>query len=228
MPIVQLQYKDRVISRHRVAPGGSLTIGRHPESDVVIDNAAVSGKHAKIDGLEGGYFITDLKSTNGTFINSVMITTCQLKHGDSIVIGRHRLLFGYARGETRPERELAPLDKTMVMDVDRRKATASDAEVSAYLSILKGGSGEIPLTKKVTKLGKDPACDIVVAGFGVGKVALTISKMPKGYQINYVSGFKRPKVNGEPLKTSLKLREFDVVDIGTSRIQFIFRESLLM
>lgn len=228
MPVVQLQYKDRVISRHRVEPGGTLTIGRHPESDVVIDNAAVSGKHAKIDGLEGGYFITDLKSTNGTFLNSLMITTCQLKHGDNIVIGRHRLIFGYTKGETRPERELAPLDKTVVMDAHRQRADLPAAEISAYLSVLKGGSGEIPLTKKVTKVGKDPACDIVVAGFGVGKVALTISKMPKGYQVNYVSGLKRPRVNGESLKTSLKLREFDTVDIGTTRIQFVYRESLLM
>ncbi len=228
MPVVQLQYKDRVISRHRVEPGGTLTIGRHPESDVVIDNAAVSGKHAKIDGLEGGYFITDLKSTNGTFINSQMISTCQLKHGDSIVIGRHRLVFGYARGETRPERELAPLDKTMVMDSARQRASVPVAEINAYLSILKGGGGEIPLTKKVTKIGKDSACDVVVAGFGVGKVSLTISKMPKGFQVNYVSGFKRPRINGEPLRTSLKLREFDTLDIGSTRIQFVYRESLLM
>ncbi|WP_300667138.1 FHA domain-containing protein [Desulfoluna sp.] len=228
MPVVQLQFKDRVISRHRVEPGGSLTIGRHPESDVVIDNAAVSGKHAKIDGLEGGYFITDLKSTNGTVINRTMITTCQLKHGDSILIGRHQLIFGYARGETRPERELAPLDKTVVMDVGRQQPSGSSAELNAYLSILKGGSGDIPLTKKVTKIGKDPACDIVVPGFGVGKISMTISKMPKSFLINYISGFKRPRVNGEPLRTSVKLREFDTVEIGTTRLQFVFRESLFM
>jgi len=228
MPVVQLQYKDRVISRHRVEAGGSLTIGRHPESDVVIDNAAVSGKHAKIDGLEGGYFITDLKSTNGTFLNSMMITTSQLKHGDSIVIGRHRLLFGYAKGEARPEKESAPLDKTVLMDAGRHRASVPSADVNAYLSVLKGGNGEIPLTKKVTKVGKDPVCDIVVAGFGVGKVSFTISKMPKGFQVNYISGFKRPRVNGEPLKTSLKLREFDTVDIGATRIQFVYRESLFM
>ena len=228
MPVVQLQYKDRVISRHKVNVGGALTIGRHPESDVVIDNGSVSGRHAKIDGLEGGYFITDLKSTNGTFLNSRMISTSPLKHGDSVVIGRHQLIFGYAKGEARPEVGLGPLDKTVIIDSSRQMGEVPGLEVNAYLSLLKGGSGEFPLTKKVTKIGKDSGCDIVAQGFGVGGVSLTISKMPKGYQVNYVSGFKRPKVNGEPLKTSAKLREFDTLDIGSTRLQFVYRESLNM
>ena len=226
MPVVQLQYKDRVISRHKVNTGGALTIGRHPESDVVIDNGAVSGRHAKIDGLEGGYFITDLKSTNGTFLNSRVISTSLLKHGDSVGIGRHQLIFGYAKGEARPEGGQGPLDKTVIIDSSRQMGAVPGLEVNAYLSILKGGSGEVSLSKKVTKIGKDPGCDIVAQGFGVGRVSLTISKMPKGYQVNYVSGFKRPKVNGEPLKTSAKLREFDTLDIGSTRMQFVYRESL--
>lgn len=227
MPVVQLQYKDRVISRHRVESGGSLTIGRHPESDVVIEDGSVSANHARIDGLEGGYFITDLKSIDGTFINSMMVSTCQLKHGDSIVIGCHRLIFSYAKGDARPGRAQASLGKSMVMDSDRQR-TSPGFEVNAYLSILKGGSGDVPLTMEVTKVGKDPSCDIVARGFGVGKVSLTVSKMTQGFQANYIGGFKRPKVNGEPLKTSVKLREFDTVDIGSIRIQFIYRESLLM
>lgn len=226
MPVLQLQYRDRVINRIKVEQGLSLTIGRHPENDVVIDNGAVSSRHAKVDGLDGGYFITDLESTNGTFVNSVMVKTCQLRHGDSIVVGRHRILFGYAKGEDRPDKAPEELDKTVVIDAKRPKSTTFHPQINAYLSILKGGSGEIPLTAKVTKIGKDPTCDIHTSGFGVGKVALSISKMPRGYEISYVSGLKKPRINGEPLKAAVKLREFDTIDVGGMRLQFIYRDSL--
>ena len=113
-----------------------------------------------------------------------------------------------------------------MIDAERPKSSGFQPQINAYLSILKGGSGDIPLTGKVTKIGKDPACDIHISGFGVGKVALSISKMPRGYQASYVGGFKKPRINGEPLKESAKLREFDTIDVGAMRLQFIYRESL--
>ena len=223
MPVVQLQYQDQVISRHRVEPGGVLTIGCHPESDVVIDNGAVSRTHAKIDGLEDGYFITDLKSTNGTFLNGRMILTSPLHHGDSVLIGCHRLIFGYAKGEPRPERLNTTLDKTM--DSGRQRALAHESEANACLSILEGGSGEILLKVTEVQVGKDSTCDLVVQGFGVGRVSFTISMLPKGFQANYIGGFRRPKVNGVPLRHSVRLREFDTIDIGSTSIQFVYRDS---
>lgn len=66
---------------------GSTTIGRHPDSVVVLEFNSVSGQHAVIELSENGCFITDLKSSNGTRVNGVGIEEAQLKDGDRISFG---------------------------------------------------------------------------------------------------------------------------------------------
>ena len=68
-----------------------VNIGRVQGNDIILPKGNVSKRHSRIVLKDGKFIIVDLKSTNGTFINSMMISTCQLRHGDSIVIGRHRL-----------------------------------------------------------------------------------------------------------------------------------------
>ncbi len=220
MPVVQLQYDGQVISRHRVEVGCGLVIGRHSGSDVVIDSGAVSEHHARIDALEEGYFITDLESTNGTVLNGMVISTSQLRHGDIIRIGRHRLIFGYAKGESRPARATP---KTMTSGASRCRIPSP--EVTAYLSLVTGGDGEISLTMAELQIGKAPTCDIVVRGFWVGRVSLTIRKGTNGFQANYIGGLRRPRVNGVPLRDSVRLRDFDTIEIGSTSMQFVYRDS---
>jgi len=53
----------------------SMTIGRNPENNIQIDNLAVSGHHAKIDKTGSRFILTDLQSTNSTFVNDKTIMT---------------------------------------------------------------------------------------------------------------------------------------------------------
>lgn len=75
----------------------SLTVGRKNDNDIYIDHMAVSGHHARIDKIEGNaegsYTVTDLNSTNGTFVNGKKITTAILRPNDWITIGKHILNF---------------------------------------------------------------------------------------------------------------------------------------
>lgn len=66
---------------------GTTTIGRHPDSVVVLEFASVSGHHAEIELSESGCFVTDLKSSNGTRVNGVEIEEAQLKNGDRLHFG---------------------------------------------------------------------------------------------------------------------------------------------
>ncbi len=66
---------------------GATTIGRHPDSVVVLEFNSVSGQHAVIELSENGCFITDLKSSNGTSVNGVGIEEAQLNDGDRISFG---------------------------------------------------------------------------------------------------------------------------------------------
>lgn len=75
MAILAQLVDDVVVSKFDLRPG-QLTIGRHPDNDVMIDDISVSGHHAVIEVaaskyLEGTleFFIVDKGSKNGTFIN---------------------------------------------------------------------------------------------------------------------------------------------------------------
>lgn len=81
----------------RLNPDGTL-IGRDARSDIILDDDAVSGLHAKIraEGEEDDrpkFYIYDLASTNGTLVNGEEITKCALKDGDRVVIGQTTLVF---------------------------------------------------------------------------------------------------------------------------------------
>jgi FhaA, N-terminal domain/FHA domain len=71
----------------------SVTIGRLPESDVVVDDAGASRQHARIRRTESGFVLTDLGSTNGTMVNGEPIQEHVLEHGDRITIGETELEF---------------------------------------------------------------------------------------------------------------------------------------
>jgi len=71
----------------------SVTIGRLPECDVVVDDAGASRQHARIRRTESGFVLTDLGSTNGTMVNGEPIQEHVLEHGDRITIGETELEF---------------------------------------------------------------------------------------------------------------------------------------
>ncbi len=236
MPILTLKFKNNVIADYRVEKGKSMTIGRRSSNDVVIENLAVSGHHAKIDSVGDGFVLTDLQSKNGCFVNEQLVTSHWLKHGDVINIGKHTLVFNYQKGEARPKESAEIMDQTMVMDTTKyRDLMAKSApettapkttkkEPRGVLAYLSGGDGEVELEKKIIKIGKDSASDIVVHGLGIGQTAGAISRRPDGYYLSYVGGISKLKVNGEVVKESIKLKEFDVIELGSAKMQFFTKE----
>ncbi len=70
-----------------------LTIGRKPDNDLVIDNQAVSGYHARITEVQGAFVLEDLGSATGTFVNDQKVARQQLKPADRVTIGRHVLVY---------------------------------------------------------------------------------------------------------------------------------------
>jgi len=57
----------------------------------------------------------------------------------------------------------------------------------------------------------------------VGGTAATISKRPQVYSLSYVEGISKPKVNGKSVKESVILKEFDYIEIGSVKLQFILK-----
>lgn len=71
----------------------AVTIGRMPGSSVVIDDPKVSRQHAQIYVDQDRVILTDLGSTNGTYVNGSRVARIELKNQDEIVIGSTRIVF---------------------------------------------------------------------------------------------------------------------------------------
>jgi pSer/pThr/pTyr-binding forkhead associated (FHA) protein len=74
------------------------TTGRSPDSDVFLDDVTVSRKHAEIRRQEAGWFVHDLGSLNGTYVNRERVDITKLASGDEIQVGKFKLVF-FASGE---------------------------------------------------------------------------------------------------------------------------------
>lgn len=67
--------------------------GRHPDSDIFLDDITVSRRHAEVHRLDGRYTLRDTGSLNGTYLNRERIDDAPLVSGDEVQIGKYRLVF---------------------------------------------------------------------------------------------------------------------------------------
>jgi len=212
------------------------TLGRLPDNDVRVDNAAVSGHHALIINILNDSFLEDLNSTNGTYVNGKLIKKHALQHGDVITIGHHHLRFVDAQVEGVEPDEF---ERTMVIgpgqvSEDRIRAatapppaavapaaaapaaaSASNRPVpSARLQVLSGqfAGRELELTKALTTLGRP----------GIQVAAIT--RRADGYSLVHVESSRPgdyPLVNGEPTgPQARRLSDNDVITLAGVKMGF--------
>jgi pSer/pThr/pTyr-binding forkhead associated (FHA) protein len=129
-----LKYEAAVLKEVYVG-AQPITIGRAPDSDLHVDNLAVSSHHARIFNDSGKLVVEDLNSLNGTFVNSQRVTRVTLKPGDVVTVGKHSI---EVRGEAEPvattpgagtaPKVAAPkLQETMVLDTKKRRELLAQA-----------------------------------------------------------------------------------------------------
>jgi FHA domain len=70
-----------------------MTIGRRPDSDVFLDDVTVSRDHALLVKRAGEYYLDDLGSLNGTYVNRHRIESHRLEDGDELQVGKFKLTF---------------------------------------------------------------------------------------------------------------------------------------
>ena len=69
------------------------TAGRHPESDIFLDDVTVSRRHAEFSRSGESFLVRDVGSLNGTYLNRERIDSSTLTNGDEVQIGKFRLVY---------------------------------------------------------------------------------------------------------------------------------------
>ena len=216
------------------------TIGRLPDNDIRIDNAAVSGHHSLIINILNDSFLEDLNSTNGTYVNGKLIKKHALQHGDVITVGHHQLRF------VEDDEQQDEFEKTMVIQPSARPvekvrtaaeaaekvspsvsatgksrvlsdgaaAVAAAALKKAKLQVLSGAFAgrELELSKALTTLGRP----------GIQVAAIT--RRAEGYYIVHVDSGKTddfPLLNGSPIGAqATRLNDNDVIQLAGVKMGF--------
>jgi hypothetical protein len=73
--------------------GDRMTVGRRPDSEVFLDDVTVSRDHALVVKRGGDFYLDDLGSLNGTYVNRQRIESHRLGDGDELQIGKYKLTF---------------------------------------------------------------------------------------------------------------------------------------
>lgn len=101
IPIGELSKDDGVLIMRAGAQAGArfllngdvTRLGRHPDSEIPLDDITVSRRHAEVHRTAEGYFVADSGSLNGTYVNQERVERAKLQHGDELQIGKFRLVF---------------------------------------------------------------------------------------------------------------------------------------
>ena len=75
-----------------------VTVGRHPDSDIFLDDVTVSRRHAEVRRDGTRYWVRDVGSLNGTYINHTLTEDAELRDGDELQIGKFKLVFVHGTG----------------------------------------------------------------------------------------------------------------------------------
>ena len=234
-----LKFKDAKIREVPITKP-SMTIGRMERNDIMIKNMAVSRQHARIIINKDRFIIEDLDSMNGIFVNEKKVKQCILKDKDEILVGKHTLIFvneDCALIEIKKEIDIPLAEKTLILDTQKQRELISQPgdegpttmqepiDLKGGISIISGGTGQkdIELTKRLTVGGKSKSAEIRLKGFFVGKTAFIISRKPQGYFITHSGGAIMTRVNGEEVKGECELMDGDMIEIGSTKMQFYIK-----
>jgi pSer/pThr/pTyr-binding forkhead associated (FHA) protein len=233
MAKVLLKFKEAVVKEIPLDQD-IMTIGRKDENDIVIDNQAVSGRHAKILKEGDALFIEDSNSLNGTYVNGQKIFKSELYNGDVVLIGVHTMEVISDKIKEMDAKSFAvrgrSMDETMVIaPADQKKILASadreKPEVLGGFIVIEGSTEkkDYLLKERVTTVGKDDSAGIRLKGFFAPKVAALVNRRKEGYFIT-PSGGKSLKVNGEEIVHRYDLKDGDIVETGGLKMQFYVKD----
>ncbi|MDX1468233.1 MAG: FHA domain-containing protein [Acidimicrobiia bacterium] len=77
---------------------GTTTVGRHPESDIFLNDVTVSRHHCRFIVTEDSLAIEDSGSTNGTYVNDQRVDRADLRAADEIIVGRFHFVVAHGDG----------------------------------------------------------------------------------------------------------------------------------
>ncbi|HVA94538.1 MAG TPA: FHA domain-containing protein [Candidatus Dormibacteraeota bacterium] len=241
MPKLVLKFESATMKE---VPLGTrpVTIGRAPDNDIPIDNLAVSNYHSRVYVEAGSLVLEDLNSLNGTFLNDIRIERAMIRHGDTILIGKHQVVVDQEHDAALPldgwrKAPVPRVNETMVLDTQERRKMLEQAAAAGErsqlspdrlrvptLTVLRGRTNqkEYRISGKLTVIGHSKMATIRLRGWFTPQIAAQINKHEDGYYLG--RGDQLPKINGARIEGLTKLNDGDLIEVGRVQLNFVFRD----
>jgi FHA domain len=207
-----------------------VIVGREADSQIVVDDPAVSRAHAAITAVGNDYILEDLGSANGTMVNGTPVQRRILQHGDVITLGTFHLRYVDSKASSDIDLERTMLIGGLMLPTGAAPADGAPAGPdelhvpSARAARAQFPKGHVTWLQGV-RAGEVQELDRVVATFGApGDGVAVVARRPRGYFVTHVEGRAHPRVNGQSIGTETReLRDGDVIEAGLDSLQFRLR-----
>lgn len=226
-----IKLHDTIIKTFPIKEGQTVTIGRGKECDIAIDNTAISRQHISLNLSNGIYFVSDLGSTNGSFVNGKRINTDEpVSETDAITFGKFTLaptseLESTSRVSASVSADTMGHDDATVFVSGKRPAPHQFKPKPAgpRILVIKGDGSPRELSLAGTsslKIGKDASCDLVISGWFVAQTQAYIIKRDNAYILVPQKSWAGTYVNDMKITSERTLRSGDIITIRGNALRF--------
>lgn len=188
---------------------GDMKIGRKPGCDIVLPDKGVSGEHALITTVGLKSTIQDLGSTNGTFIENTRVKRHELRHGETIIISDHALIYRDEMNLDAPATPPFGEDTPAALSDSQHHTTVLAAFAQLLITAGKDKGKNLPLVKQEITLdnpGKSPA---------------RILRVTEGYVVHAAVGPGEPRLNDKPVPPGGQLlADGDIIEVAGTKYRF--------
>ncbi len=202
-------FKDTPI-KSEVFESGVIHIGRDDTNDIILDNLAVAPAHVAIAIRDQGCIIKQLNDDFPLIVNNEKTRNCNLKHGDTVTIGKYSIIFSDQETTSAPHNDNLRDKETKALDAEIESVMQHTPEANLQVMEGKHIGRIIPLKKGMTRLGHSEHGGVVV-----------ITRRKNGYFISSLDADNTLKVNGKPTgDATIQLNHNDFVVIDNIMMMF--------
>jgi hypothetical protein len=233
MAHIKVYYRDMLKDEVELA-SDVTTIGRSYDSDIIIDNAAVSAHHARIIRKGDDFIIEDAASRNGIFVNGKRITSQPLRFDDDIEISKYTLKLAAAPSRDKSSRQPRTQEQqtvqgaTFEVDVSRLGELMKERQVRTEAYLLMIGivdmRSKYPLNKLCFCIGRRKDADLYTPGWFAPQVSAQIVRKNDGYYlIPKIRG--KVRLNSMPVSAPVRLDDGDGVAVRNLSFKFLVKQA---
>lgn len=205
---------------------GVTTIGRAQDNDIVINNLALSRRHAQVEYKGGRYEVVDLQSQNGVYVNAERVRVPRtLGDKDSITLGTYQFVFRSGEADPEPEISVPPRERVAPRPAPVSEPSSDDVEEEDVpLLVMKYNDVELqrtPLRGARCLIGRARECDLQVPERRLSRKHCEIILERGKYVLHDLGSQNGTYVNRRRIRGEQELKHGDILNFAEYSVLFI-------